>query len=1137
MFIKRLSFCFKKPYQRAIILHFKAILTSDLFSVIVYNKYIYFIFGKESAMEKVKIWSEDVTIPTYETGEYSKIPMFLEKRVYQGSSGRVYPHPVCESISDVKTDKQYTALFLENEYLLVMVLPEIGGKIHRILDKTNGYDAVYYNEVIKPALVGLAGPWVSGGIEFNWPQHHRPSTFDPVDYTYTENEDGSATILVSEIEKMHRTKGMAKYTLYPGKAYLEIKGQLYNQTDRPQTFLWWANPAVPVNENTKSIFPPDVRAVMDHGKRDVSRFPISTSTYYKTDYSAGVDISMYKNIPVPTSYMAYHSDYDFIGNYDFGKNAGLLHIADHHISPGKKQWTWGSGDFGKAWDRNLTDENGPYIELMTGVFTDNQPDFTFIAPYEEKTFTQYFLPYKNAGAVKNACLKAAVNLEVDGDTALISIYSPQEIIVTVTLSGRIEKMTEHNVHLSPTETYSKAVKLVDDDKAENLTLTVTDENDNEIISYSPMPEVYEKTPSPAEPCRKPSEIGSLEELYLTALHLEQYRHATFNPEDYYLEGLRRDKTDIRLNNGFGRYLYAKGLFEKAEKHFRAAIKKSTWKNPNPYDCEPYYNLGLALRKQGKTDEAFDAFYKSIWSGAMQDKGFYQLACIAAERGDFTQALEFLEQSLVKGMHNLKARNLKTSLLRLTGKLDEATALAKETIAIDPLNYGCRYELYRITDDFAVLNELTTIMRNDVDSYIDLSLNYAEFGLYDESARVLALVSQAGYPLLHYYMAYYSKSEIELEVAAKCNTDYCFPVRHHDMIVLRYAMEHNKEDANAPYLLGNLLYDKGRWDAAFQCWMHSNDIDSSNPIVHRNLALVYFNKLRDEKKAVTEMERAFRLAHDNSRLLYELDQIYKQTNVTVKKRLKLLSDNLELVRERDDLYTEYVTLLNDEGEFEKAHKATMVRRFHPWEGGEGKITAQYRKSLIGLAKESSAEGDYEAANEYLEAALEYPENLGEGKLPNSPDNDIYYALGRVNEKIDYIKAKEYYELALVGAEDLSSAKYYNDTPPEMYYYKALAFMALGEENRAKGMFNKLIYHGLEHMDDKQEFDYFAVSLPDFMIFDTNMNKKNKAECCYLTALGYIGQGDSEKAMEYIEKGLNEVASHQGLIEAKRHVEGE
>ena len=409
----------------------RSALSIAFFLIIVYTVTVIIREKGRTTMDKVKIWIDDVTIPTYETGEYSKIPMFLEKRVYQGSSGRVYPHPVCESVSDEKKDKTYTAVYMENEYLFVMVLPEIGGRIQRILDKTNNYDAVYYNEVIKPALVGLAGPWISGGIEFNWPQHHRPSTFDPVDFTIRENEDGSATIYVSEIEKMHRTKGMAKYTLYPGKAYLEIKGQLYNQTDRPQTFLWWANPAVPVNDYTKSIFPPDVHAVMDHGKRDVSRFPVSTSTYYKMDYSEGVDISRYKNIPVPTSYMAYHSDYDFIGNYDYDKEAGLLHIADHHISPGKKQWTWGSGDFGQAWDRNLTDENGPYIELMTGMFTDNQPDFTFIAPYEEKTFTQYFLPYKNVGAVKNATLDAAINLEVMDGKAFISVYSPDRKEITV----------------------------------------------------------------------------------------------------------------------------------------------------------------------------------------------------------------------------------------------------------------------------------------------------------------------------------------------------------------------------------------------------------------------------------------------------------------------------------------------------------------------------------------------------------------------------------------------------------------------------------------------------------------------------------------------------------------------------------
>ena len=141
----------------------------------------------------VKAWKEKVTIPTYGTGKPEKNPMFLEKRVYQGSSGVVYPYQVIESVSDEKEDRDYEAVFLENEYIKVMVLPELGGRIQMAWDKIAKRHFIYYNHVIKPALVGLAGPWISGGIEFNWPQHHRPSTFMPVDSTIEENADGSVT--------------------------------------------------------------------------------------------------------------------------------------------------------------------------------------------------------------------------------------------------------------------------------------------------------------------------------------------------------------------------------------------------------------------------------------------------------------------------------------------------------------------------------------------------------------------------------------------------------------------------------------------------------------------------------------------------------------------------------------------------------------------------------------------------------------------------------------------------------------------------------------------------------------------------------------------------------------------------------
>lgn len=1068
---------------------------------------------------KVKVSEELVVIPTYEAGEADQNPMFLEKRVYQGSSGRVYPHPVTESVSDEKHDKEYKAVFLENKYIKVMILPEIGGRIQRIYDKTNGYDAVYYNEVIKPALVGLAGPWISGGIEFNWPQHHRPSTFDPVSYTITENEDGSVTVWVSEIEKMFHTKGMAGFTVYPDKAYVEIRGQLYNPTERTQTFLWWANPAVAVNENTQSVFPPDVHAVMDHGKRDVSKFPIATGEYYKMDYSAGVDISRYKNIPVPTSYMAYHSDFNFVGNYDHGKNAGLLHIADHHISPGKKQWTWGCGDFGQAWDRNLTDENGPYIELMTGVYTDNQPDFTFIAPYEEKAFVQYFMPYKDAGAVKNATLDVMINLEYEDGAAYMKAYSPAELgAVSVKLYKEGEMIFEDRAVLMPDTSYSSELKVAA--KAQDLKLEVSDEKGNVLCDYTPLEEKIEKTPDPASESPAPEDIASLEELYLTALHLEQYRHATYRSEDYYLEGLKRDKTDIRLNNGYGKLLYNRGEFAESERYFRTAIKKSVMKNPNPYDSEPYYNLGLSLKMQGRLAEAFDAFYKSIWSAAMQDMGYYQLALIASINNQYEEALELCEKGLVRNNHNIKARNLKTSLLRILDRKDEALEFAVKTQSIDPIDFGCRYEIYLING--TGIKDLKDILMDDSHNYIELAINYIDAGMMEDAMNILNMSNSNDLMLGYYKLLCTAKSGMDLSC---CSIKYCFPNRLFDILVLENAIAEDNSDGRAMYLLGCLLYDKGQHMKAAQLWEKSCKVNPLFPTAYRNLSLYYFNKKNDKLKALEAMEKAFELDKSDARVFFELDQLYKQLNTPVQTRLENAEANIELVKQRDDMYTEYITLLNLSGQYSKALECMENHIFHPWEGGEGKITAQYRNALMALAKQDANMGNYELACDKLKRALVYPHNLGEGKLSGALDNDIYYMLGCFDKE----NAKEYFERASYGSSDLSSAMYYNDQPPEMFFFRAMAERKLSHENKARGFFNRLIDYGEQHINDHVKIDYFAVSLPDFLIYEADLDKKNYIHCCFMAALGYIGMDNKNKAYEYIKHGLEQDCTHKGLLD--------
>lgn len=1083
-------------------------------------------------MDKVKVEQKLIAIPTYEPDKICAHPMFLDKRVYQGCSGRVYPHPVTEHVSEEKHDKEYTAIFLENEYLIVMILPEIGGKIQRIYDKTNGYDAVYYNEVIKPALVGLAGPWVSGGIEFNWPLHHRPSAFEPIDFKIESGDDGSVTVWCGEIEKMYHTKGMAGITLYPGKAYVEVKGQIYNPTEIPQTFLWWANPAIAVNDNTRTVFPPDVHIVMDHAKREISKFPVSTGRYCNADYSEGVDISRIKNIPVPTSYMANHSDYDFLGNYDSGAEAGLLHVADHHLSPGKKLWTWGSGDFGKAWYRNLTDGNGEYAELMAGIFSDNQPGFSFLMPYEEKTFKQYFMPYKKIGMVKNASKEIAANLEIEGRNAHIMIYAPEKIKITVLLSGSsaVSYMKKTAV-VSPEKVFDEEIELDDDEIETSLKLVIRNSNGDELLRYTPEAEYHGKMPEPAKAVKPAKEISSMEELYLTAVHLEQYRHTSRRAEEYYLEGLRRDPLDIRLNNGYGKLVYKKGLFDEAERRFRAAIKRSVSLNPNPYDCEPYYNLGLSLKMQKRYDEAYDAFYKSVWDGKMQEKGYYQLACVSAKMNKFEDALEFVNQALTRGAHNMRARTLKCALLRREGRIEEGIRFAEESIRIDPLDFGGRYELFIMKGDFNILNELTTIMRGELQNYLELSINYAEANLYNDAANVLALIAESDKPMLHYYMAYYSKSDVELEVAEKCEKDQTFPNRLQEIFVLSYAIEHNPSDWFARYCLGNLYYDRGVWFKAIKCWKEALKLSPRNGKIMRNLSISSYNKLKDSKEALKFMERAALFEPEDARIYYELDLLRKLTNYPVKKRLKDMADKIEIIESRDDLFTEYITLLNSEGYYKHALRAIKRHNFHPWEGGEGKISMQYKTAHMGCAKECIADKDYEEAVNHLEKALVYPENLGEGKLLGNRDNDVYYMLGCAYEQTDKIKSIEYFEKAAEGEFSLELPRYYKDIPADMYFFRSLALAKLGDGKKAKGGFNTLINYSEEHIDDIPEIDYFALSITDFALFDEDLQRDNYVHCCYLAALGYYGKGMKEKSAEYIEKGLEKNCSHQGLLRLK------
>lgn len=1097
----------------------------------------------------VNVWEEKIKIPTYKCGNPEKNPMFFEKRVYQGSSGVVYPNPVIEKIYDDREDVEYTALFLENKYLKIMVLPELGGRVQRAYDKVKKRDFIYYNHVIKPALVGLCGPWISGGIEFNWPQHHRPSTFEPVDYTMEENPDGSKTVWVNEIERMFGTKGMAGFTIHPEKAYLEIKAKVYNRTSLPQTFLWWANPAVKVNEHYQSVFPPDVNAVFDHGKRDVTSFPVATGTYYKVDYSPGTDISNYKNIPVPTSYMAVKSDYDFVGGYENDTQAGILHVANHHVSPGKKQWTWGNGDFGKAWDRNLTDDDGPYIELMTGVYTDNQPDFTWLMPYEEKSFVQYFMPYQELGMVKNATKDILVYMDVKDHKARIKVFA-----TSVQLGNQLllrfgnELIYEEIFDVSPENVFIKEVDLRNEMEEKDLKLIIQDPNGKERITYAPVGNVSTEIPKPAEAALPVHEVESAEQLFLTGLHLEQYRHATYNPVDYYEEALRREPRDARNNNALGKWYLRKGQFVKSEVYLRKAIETYTERNPNPYDGEPYYNLGLSLKFMDRLDEAYEAFYKAVWSGAWQDSGYFSLAQIDLIKDNFTQALEHINWSIDRNARNNKAWVLKAAILRKQYLLEEAIAVSREAVKRDRFNLGAYFELSKSYSllghrDNAIetLNELEILSRKHSNSFMEYALDYTAAGLYSEATDLLRLVAKSidQQPMIGYYLGWIAlksgdgaKANSWFRMAASASSAFCFPNRLEEIRILECALGQNPADAKAPYYLGNLWYDKRQYDDAIQLWEISIKRDDTFATVFRNLGIAYFNKKAKPDLALECFEKAFALDPSDSRVFMERDQLYKRLNRLPEERLNLLEGHEALVEARDDLYLERISLYNFLGEYEKALEQISQRKFHPWEGGEGKVPAQYVYSLIELAKKAIRQHEFERAIDCLKRAQGYPVNLGEGKLIGAKENDLFYWLGCAYQGVgEHENANISFEKATEGDGEPVAAVFYNDQQPDMIFYQGLAWRKLDNEKKAIEIFTKLIAYGQTHINDKLQIDYFAVSLPDMLIFDDNLDIRNEIHCRYIMGLGYLGLGELSDAAAALESVLRKDPIHVG---AKTHL---
>mgnify|MGYP002515367977 FL=1 len=1014
-----------------------------------------------------------ISIPTYEVGKPEELPMFFERRNYQGASGKVYPLPFSSAISDQKTDKEYDAYIIENKYIKATLLPEIGGKIHSILDKTNNYDIIYNNKVIKPAMVGLCGPWVSGGIEFNWPQHHRPTTFMPV-----ENEEKGETVYMGEFDNFFSMHGTVGISIKEDRSYVKAHIIVYNSTPYRRRFMWWANTAVEINKDYAVVFPPDVSSVNDHDRRCVLSWPIAKGVYKTVrpwNYGEGTDVHFTKNIVAATSMMVSkgESDFDFVCGYDHGKDAGVAMIADHRIAPGKKLWIWGNSPFASKWCENLTDDGSEYCELMTGCYTDNQPDFTMIEPYEKKEFDQYWYPIKKIGEPKAATLDAALNFYKQENKLHFGICPSGNFPnSTVIITSSQKEVFRKKVELSIENPYLDAFDFTGD--VSSICIRVLDQNGNVLVEYKN--NLKKHTPiKPREISPRPKDIKTNEELYLHGYHLYQYNHFSYKATDYFLEALRRDPTDMRSNEAMGDICLDNARFDLAKEYYSKAIEKAELRGPNPKDTSSFYGRGLANRYLGLDDEAESDFYNAVWQYGTRSSAYYALAGLASKRADKQEAIRLLNLSLETNAKNPLA-------VLMLGLLSNEAGAKEKVNEIDPLFFH----------------------ENDGKRDLILVRELLQFGMLKEAYDVLSKTEKN--PLVYYYLAYIhtlmkdGEEKKYIDLAEKADPYLCFPNDNFDVIVLE-----NAGTPMANYYLGCLYYHRDQYEKAASYFEKTNEKITYYPSL-RNLALAYFDHLGKKEEAYTLLKKAFSLS-SNGRILYELVMMEVTLNIPLKDRVSFIEKNMELAKTRDDVLTKYVSYLVDLKEYDKAIEILKTHSFHTYEGGEGNLTSLHSNLYFLLGNEEYKKGNYRKAREYFLIGLDYPLNYHETITVHADNSHLYYGLALVSEKLGEKEEMENY--LKKGISSLGG-------PNINYYFASKCDEKLGLTEKAKEKLDALYEAALDLEKNKDLDSYFGVGAPTRLPFAYDIPRVNTIKALELEIFALLGEGKKEEAKAKMEE---------------------
>ena len=951
----------------------------------------------------VQAWEGEITIPTY-IWEEDINPKFW---AFEGGArlsttvhgSIIYPYVMQDHLLRDREDRAYKALFLENEYLKVTCLPELGGRIHSVVDKSQDREMFYCNSVIKPGMIAMRGGWISGGIEWNaGPHGHTVTAIAPVNALVGRNHDGSAYLEISNQEQIFRTRWTVRVTLHPGRSYLDQQIRLSNPTDGMHPYYFWNCTAFPNRPGTRFIGPMSLGT--DHDAREFFDWPVHE----------GRDMTWLKNYPTYASVFAVNCTYDFFGAYDVDDDRGIVQVAHHRELGGKKAWTWGEWEFGLVSQQNLTDEDGPYIEVQSGPLP-TQSDYGMLGPHERIEWREWWYPVHGLGdgfefATRDVAVQTARrDGKLDVHMLATAAFPQCTIEVAGHADGETESLMRHIIDLSP---LSPAVVTFDDPQRPVRVRVVSGDGRPLAAFRTPLP-----IPSVDPPVRADYLDAAETELTVEQRYLKGRWHdrATErrSARKLYEQALAGDPNHVASLRALAVLDFEAGQYEAA----RARLIRAVIRDGDDGLC--CYYLGLCALRTGDAREALDWGYRAIRCSGTSALGHdlvgrarMQLNAVAGAVAAFEQAVRLDGDNPVAADHLILARYA-------AGRREAAARLARERLAADPtaLVPGAMLSL---ESDASLLDFARTArgFLGDADfELLETGLMLAEFRLWEESRRILqaTCVDAVPHPQRSFMPLYYlawleslqgdsAASERWLQAAAATRTDRVFASRAEEIPILRYAMERDPSDGQARLQLGCLLANLGRVDEAVSLWREAAERNGGS-IAWRNLGLVAAAN-NDLASAEDCLRHALAARPDDQTLYRDLAEIL----IAGDRRLDAIA-LLESMPLRGTRRAELTVILAESYVTERQYEHCVallesLPYFVNWEGQD--ITWRlFNRAHIGRGEQRLAEGDAAGALADFEAALTYPANLNVGRPDRPLEAPAQYwrgralhALGRLEE---------------------------------------------------------------------------------------------------------------------------------------------